>query len=117
MFLSPIGHFQSKNWDSFGNNSHPQFEILKNHVDRAVQDLFLNSLRIQNKDFLYIFDSKDQIENFAEKMIKYWEKEEKYEVCSEILKLKKKMIIKWKKSTEKEKNKGEEIQEWLRSYI
>jgi hypothetical protein len=117
MFLPPIGHFQSRNWESFGNNSHPQFEVLKKHIDRAVQDLFLNSLRVQNEDFLYIFDSKDQIEKFSERMIKYWEAEEKYEICSEILKLKKKMITKWKKAMAKEKNEGEEMEEWLRSSI
>lgn len=115
MFLPPIGYFQKDNWDSFGNRNHPQFEVLKNHIDRAVQDLFLNSLRTQHEDFLYIFDSKDQIEKFVDKMIKYWEKEENYEICSEIIKLKKKMINKWKRAMSEESKEGEELKEWLRS--
>ena len=117
MFFPPIGYFQRENWGSFGDHNHPQFEILKRHIDRAVQDLFLNSLRTQHSDFLYIFDSKDQIEKFAEKMIKYWEKEENYEVCAEILKLKKKMITKWKRVMAKESKDDEEIKEWLRSSL
>lgn len=117
MFLPPIGYFQRENWESFGGKNHPQFDILKNHIDRAVQDLFLNSLRAQHKDFLFIFDNEDQIEKFTHKMIKYWEKEENYEVCSEILKLKKKMKTRWKKVMKEENNEGEEIKEWLSSSL
>jgi len=116
MFLPPIGYFQTSNWES-GNRDYPQFEVLKKHIDRAVQDLFLNSLRTQHEDFLYIFDNKDQIEKFVQKMIKYWEKEEDYEVCAEILKLKKKMISRWKKAMARESIEGEEIKEWLRSSL
>jgi len=117
MFLPPIGYFHRENWESFGSKNHPQFDVLKKHIDRAVQDLFLNSLRAQHKDFLFIFDSKDQIEKFAEKMVKYWEKEENYEVCAEIIKLKKKMITKWKKAMAEESNEGEEMKEWLKSSL
>lgn len=117
MFLPPIGYFQRENWESFGGKNHPQFDILKNHIDRAVQDLFLNSLRAQHKDFLFIFDNEDQIEKFTQKMIKYWEKEENYEVCSEILKLKKKMKTRWKKVMKEENSEGEEIKEWLSSSL
>jgi hypothetical protein len=115
MFLPPIGYFQRENWDSFGGKDHPQFDVLKKHIDRAVQDLFLTSLRTQTKDFLYIFDSEDQIEKFILRMIKYWEDNESYEICSEILKLKKKMIPKWKKLMAQESSEDEEIQEWLSS--
>ena len=46
MYLPPIGYFQSDSWGDFTNKlNHPQFEVLKKHIDRAVQDLFLNSLR------------------------------------------------------------------------
>jgi hypothetical protein len=59
MLLPPIGYFQSDSWGDFGNKlNHPQFEVLKKHIDRAVQDLFLSSLRTQNRDFLFIFDKK-----------------------------------------------------------
>ena len=114
MFFVPPGNFQKENWNSFGDGDHPQFGILKKHIDRAVQDLFLNSLRLQDESFICIFDSQDQIEKFTSKMIDYWEKEENYEVCAEILKLKKKMISQWEKSI-KENNEGEDVKEWLRS--
>lgn len=117
MFLPPIGYFQMSNWGSPGEGGHPQFDILKKHIDRAVQDLFLNSLRTQHNDFLYLFEDRDQIEKFVGRMIKYWEKEENYETCAEILKLKKKMISKWKKVISKEPSEGEEIKQWLRSSL
>ena len=60
---------------------------------------------------------QDQIEKFAQRMIKYWEKEENYEICAEIIKLKKKMISKWKKVMAEETNEGEEIKEWLKSSL
>ena len=117
MFLPPIGYFQRENWGSSGDQNHPQFEVLKKHIDRAVQDLFLTSLRTQHVDFLYIFESKEQIEKFTERMIKYWEKEENYEVCAEIVKLKKRMITKWKRAMAQESNEGEELKEWLKSSL
>ena len=116
MFLPPIGYFQAGDWES-ENKDHPQSRILKSHIERAVQDLFLDSLRSQHEDFLFIFDDKDQIEKFSQKMIRYWEKEEEYEICSEIIKLKKKMISRWKKLIEKNSIGGEEMEEWLRSSI
>jgi len=117
MFLPPIGYFQRENWDSFGKGNHPQFQILKKHIDRAVQDLFLNSLRTQNRDFLYIFDNVEQIDKFIKRMTSYWEKEENYETCAEIMKLKKKMISNWKKTMSENKEEAEEMKEWLRSSL
>lgn len=118
MILPPIGHFQSDSWGDFANKiNHPQFEILKKHIDRAVQDLFLSSLRTQNRDFLFIFDNEDQISKFSQRMIKYWEEEENYEICSEIVRLKKKMTNKWRKIMAEENENGEEIKEWLESSI
>jgi hypothetical protein len=66
---------------------------------------------------MFIFDNKDQIEKFTRKMIAYWEKEENYEICAEIVKLKKKMITKWKKIMASEVNEGEEVKEWLKSSL
>ncbi len=118
MILPPIGYFQSDSWGDFTNKlNHPQSEVLKRHIDRAVQDLFLSTLRTQNRDFLFIFDTEDQIEKFALKMTRYWEKEENYEICSEIIKLKKKMITKWKKIMAEDTGEGEEVKEWLRSSV
>jgi hypothetical protein len=118
MLLPPIGYFQNENWGDFSSKlNHPQFEVLKKHIDRAVQDLFLNSLRSQSRDFLFIFDQEEQIEKFAKRMIKYWEKEENYEICAEIVKLKKKMTTKWKKVMSEDTNEGEEIKGWLKSSL
>lgn len=118
MILPPIGYFQNENWESSENNlNHPQFEVLKKHIDRAVQDLFLNSLRSQSRDFLFIFDQEDQIEKFSQRMIKYWEKEENYETCSEIVNLKKEMVSEWRKIMSENPNEGEEIKEWLESSL
>lgn len=117
MFLPPIGYFGRESWESFDQGRHPQFEIIKGHVDRAVQDLFLNSLRSQNQDFLYIFENKEQIEKFCQRMIRYWEKEENYEICSEIMKLKKKTISKWKKIILDQPSEDKEIKEWFSSSL
>lgn len=117
MFLPPIEYFQRDKWDPFGDKSHPQYGILKKHIDRAVQDLFLDSLRSQNRDFLFIFDREEQIEKFAQKMIRYWESEENYEICAEVVKLKKKTISKWRKVMAEDTSEGEEIKEWLKSSL
>jgi len=117
MFLPPIGYFQRGNWESFGKGNHPQFEILKKHIDMCVQDIFLNSLRAKNRDFLFIFDSQDQIDKFVQKMIRYWEGQEDYETCAEIMKLKKKLISKWKRVMAKENLEGDEVKEWLNSSL
>jgi hypothetical protein len=74
-------------------------------------------LRSQSRDFLFILDQEEQIEKFAKRMIKYWEKEENYEICAEIVKLKKKMTTKWKKVMSEDTNEGEEIKEWLKSSL
>jgi hypothetical protein len=51
-------------------------------------------------------------------MIKYWEKEEDYEICSEIVKLKKRMTTKWRKIMAEDTNEGgEEVKEWLKSSV
>lgn len=77
-------------------DKHPQYSILRKHIERSVQDLFLISLRNQNSDIFYVFEKEEQINAFLERMLKYWEKYEKYETCQEIVKLGKKLKRKWK---------------------
>jgi hypothetical protein len=48
-------------------------------------------------------------------MIRYWEGEENYEVCGEILNLKKKLKEVWKQIPVYERGKELEIREWLKS--
>lgn len=74
---------------------HPQFPILKMHIDRAVQDLFLDALRMQPIELRYIFTEESQIDSFCQRMIKYWEESENYEICSEIQELCKKFKQSW----------------------
>ena len=76
---------------------HPQSKILRKHITRAVQDMFLIALRKQVKEFSYIFNSAEEIDDMCSKMIRYWESEEEYEVCAEILKLTKDFKRGWKR--------------------
>ena len=74
---------------------HPQQEILKRHIERAVQDLFLNALRDKSDQLLWIFRDKDQIDGFIERMLEYWESLENYETCLEIKNLAKRFKRRW----------------------
>lgn len=76
---------------------HPQFNILRKHIDRAVQDLFLSALRNPTEDLNYVFNSDAQIDSFTQRMIKYWESHEDYEICAEIQKLGKNFKKEWEK--------------------
>jgi len=77
---------------------HPQFHIIRKHIDRAVQDLILDILRKQPEELNYIFKDEEQIESFYQRMIKYWEFNEDYEICSEIQVLGKKLKSSWTRS-------------------
>lgn len=94
---------------------HPQLSVLKCHVERAVQDLFLEALRGQSEEFIYIFANEKQISEFCGKMCKYWEEEEVYETCGEILSLKEELLGKWSLVPEKDRGKEMVIREWLKS--
>jgi hypothetical protein len=78
-------NFDNSNPFLFGfGNSHPQFSLIKKHIERSVQDLFLTSLREQPEEMVYVFVEEDQIEKFKSRMLTYWEKFEEYEICQEI---------------------------------
>lgn len=113
--IPPIGHFGKKGWESFVN--HPQAETLKWHIDRAIQDMFLESLRSQTEEFIYIFNSEDEIEKFAERIIKYREANEDYEACSEAISLKNELIKKWRETMEEDIKKENKLKEWLRNSL
>lgn len=70
-----------------GETHHPQFTLIKKHIERAVQDLFLDSLRKKSQDLLYVFNSEEQIDTFVDRILKYWEELENYEICKEVLSL------------------------------
>jgi hypothetical protein len=70
-----------------GDSKHPQFPTIKKHIERAVQDLFLDSLRNKSNDLLYVFGDEKQIDGFVERILNYWEGLEDYEVCKEVLEL------------------------------
>jgi hypothetical protein len=75
---------------------HPQFEVIKKHIERAVQDLFIDSLRSKTNDLLYVFNDESQIDGFTERILNYWERLENYEVCKEVLDLSKDFKERWK---------------------
>ena len=75
--------------------THPQYNILKKHVERSIQDIFLSSLREKTDDLVYVFDNQEQIDLFVSRMLKYWEKLEKYETCMEIKDLSEPLKSKW----------------------
>lgn len=113
MNTSPENYYFSDWGSSF--DDHPQHDILKCHVERAVQDLFLNALRLQSDDFVYIFDTEKKINDFCFRMVLYWEKEENYEICGEIVSLKSSLKSKWKKIPISDRGKEIIIREWLKS--
>ena len=84
--------------DDFGNvGKHPQFDVIKKHIERAVQDLFIDSLRTKTDDLLYVFNDESQIDSFTKRILNYWEELEDYEVCKEVLDLTKEFKERWKK--------------------
>jgi hypothetical protein len=112
------------NKEDFNNNSpwrqsfssHPQFTVLEAHVQRAVQDLFLTALRTQTEDFICIFDCQEQIEEFCNKMLVYWEGLEDYEICLEIQNLREQLKSTWSSSPVfYQKQQEEVLKEWLKS--
>lgn len=96
---------------------HPQFAVLKTHIDRSIQDLFLEALRDQTPEFLSIFSSRKKIEEFTNKMLRYWEESENYELCGEIQILKGVLIRNWESLPRKKKSKFGEFKDWLKSSI
>jgi hypothetical protein len=99
------------------NGPHPQFHIIKKHIDRAVQDLFLKALREQPDELSYIFNDTDQIESFCQRMIKYWESNEDYEICSEIQSLSKKFKSNWTKSEIDLESRASKLVEMFKNHI
>ena len=83
--------------DFMMGGKHPQFEIIKKHIERAVQDLFIDSLRTKTDDLLYVFNDESQIDSFTKRILNYWEELEDYEVCKEVLDLTKEFKERWKK--------------------
>jgi hypothetical protein len=78
------------------DQKHPQFTLIKKHIERAVQDLFLDSLRNERDQLVHIFTNEDQIEGFLSRILKYWEDLEDYETCKEIISLSEKFKERWK---------------------
>lgn len=74
---------------------HPQHNILKCHIERAVQDLFLEALRNQPIELFYVFETEEQIDSFIDRILSYWEKIEKYEICQEVVGLSEEFRNKW----------------------
>jgi hypothetical protein len=78
------------------DDKHPQFSLIKRHIERAVQDLFLDSLRNDADNLVHIFLNEQQIEEFIERILKYWEELEDYEICKEVISLSAVFKERWK---------------------
>jgi len=85
---------------------HPQYDILRKHIERSVQDMFLSSLRSQPIELIFIFETEEQIDGFGNRVLKYWEELEKYEICSEVIELTKQLKEKWKNRGDIERTEG-----------
>jgi hypothetical protein len=85
---------------------HPQYDILKKHIERSVQDMFLITLRNQPIELIFIFENENQIDSFSNRVLKYWEDLEKYEICSEVIELSKQLKEKWGNRDNLEKTEG-----------
>jgi len=102
-----FGGLGGLNFSSFNmEEKHPQVEIIKKHIERAVQDLFLESLRKKNDDLVHIFSSEEQIDVFIQRVLKYWEDLEDYEVCKEVVELTTDFKEKWKNRDTLEESSG-----------
>jgi hypothetical protein len=88
-------------------------EILKKNIDRAIHDLLLNSFRNQSDEFIFIFNDSDEIESLSHKMITYWEAQENYEICSEVVTLKEKLKGKLKNIPSCANKAEDEINTWF----
>ena len=90
-----MGIFSFNGGEMRGFPTHPQYNILKKHVERSIQDIFLSSLREKTDDLIYVFETQEQIDSFISRMLKYWEKLESYETCMEIKNLSEPLKDKW----------------------
>jgi hypothetical protein len=95
---------------------HPQIDLIRHHITTAMQDLFLISLRNLDDEFIIIFDSEQEIDDFCQGMVVYRESLEEYEVCTEIMNKKPEIIEKWKNFSFDSSGKNfDDIKAWLKS--
>jgi hypothetical protein len=94
--------------DPIFTGKHPQYDsIIKVHIERAIHDIFLISLREQKMEFFYVFSTVEEIDSYINRLLKYWEIREKYEICQEVVKLGKKFKRRWKNLDPNKPTKGE----------
>jgi len=79
---------------------HPQYNILKKHIERCVQDMFLEAIRTQPPELLFVFETEEQIDLFIKKILNYWEDLENFEICQEVINQEKIFKEKWLKRSE-----------------
>jgi len=79
-------------------DSHPQSSLLKVHIERATHDIFFASLVNQSIELFYLFETKEQIDSFLNRMLLYWEREEEYEKCSDVVSFGASLMELWESS-------------------
>lgn len=83
-------------FDSGMYELHPQYDLLKKHVERSVQDIFIDGLKNKMNNLVFAFDTENHIDLFSNRMLKYWEELEDYEKCNEIVLLISKLKEIWR---------------------
>jgi len=97
-------------------SSHPQSKLLMLQVERATQDIFFHSLSSGSNDLFYLLKDKSQMEPFLEKMLKYWEKKEEFERCSDIIRLGENLKKEWDNREDySELTPEERLVNWIKS--
>lgn len=92
--------YQNQSGEYNLNEHHPQSDLIKKHIERAVQDLFLDSLRNEKEQLVHVFTDESQIDGFINRVLKYWENLEDYETCKEVVSLSANFKNRWKNRSE-----------------
>ena len=83
-------------YDNEMHEMHPQYDILKKHIERSIQDIFLDSLKNKSDKLVLAFENVEQINSFGDRILKYWETLEDYQKCKDIVDLIKKLKDDWR---------------------
>jgi hypothetical protein len=102
-----------ENFDNFNSYpsdgddlKHPQFDILKSHVERCIVDMFYLVLRDKPHQIFHVFENENQIDQFSKRVLSYWEKFEDFEMCQDVLRLTNEFKSEWKNKITEEKEPG-----------
>ena len=97
-------------------SGHPQGDLLKEHIERAVHDIFFASLKEEIVELVYLLGTEEQVDGLIDKMVNYWKDLEEYEKCSDIVALTPKFKEIWRETKGLPKIvRKSTIQDWIDS--